>query len=112
MIYNAKLNLNCIHLSHYSVPFQIVPATLKKPTRPEGRPRPMHTRPEGPRGEGSRDAYRRAPSGMDKTGDAGAGASTVEFVSISVAIIHFSFMLRCKEVITHDTITLLLALIL
>ncbi|KAK8380072.1 hypothetical protein O3P69_016606 [Scylla paramamosain] len=64
---------------HVIKALQIVPATLKKPTRPEGRPRPMQSRPEGPRGEGSRDAYRRAPSGMDKTGDAGAGSSTVEF---------------------------------
>ncbi|KAG0714629.1 40S ribosomal protein S10 [Chionoecetes opilio] len=61
------------------LPAEIVPATLKKPTRPEGRPRPMQSRPEGPRGEGSRDAYRRGPSGMDKTGDAGAGSSTMEF---------------------------------
>ncbi|TOF85753.1 hypothetical protein CGJ15_25650, partial [Vibrio parahaemolyticus] len=61
------------------LPAEIVPATLKKPTRPEGRPRPMQSRSEGPRGEGSRDAYRRAPSGVDKTGDAGPGSSQMEF---------------------------------
>lgn len=61
----------------------------------------MHTRPEGPRGEGSRDAYRRAPSGMDKTGDAGAGASTVEFVSIS-SISSLYFHLWNKEIPEYD----------
>merc|ERR1719430_2668144 len=61
------------------LPAEIVPATLKKPSRPEGRPRPMHQRPEGPRTEGSRDAYRRAPGAPDKTGDAGAGSAPVEF---------------------------------
>ena len=60
---------------------QIVPATLKKPSRPESRPRPMPSRSQ-PSQEGSRDSYRRAPSGADKIGDAGAGASTPEFVSI------------------------------
>lgn len=61
------------------LPAEIVPATLKKPSRPEGRPRPMHQRPEGPRSEGSRDAYRRAPGAPDKTGDAGVGSAPVEF---------------------------------
>lgn len=61
------------------LPSEIVPATLKKPTRPEGRPRPIHSRPEGPRSEGSREAYRRAPPGADKTGDAGAGSASMEF---------------------------------
>lgn len=72
-----------------------MPATLKKPTRPEGRPRPMQQRPEGPRGEGSRDAYRRAPSGVDKTGDAGAGSSTMEFVS------DFVFIRCCSRLATN-----------
>ena len=58
------------------LPAEIVPATLKKPSRPEGRPRSMHQRPEGPRAsEGSRDAYRRGPApgaGPDKAGDAWA----------------------------------------
>ncbi|CAL4084698.1 unnamed protein product [Meganyctiphanes norvegica] len=61
------------------LPAEIVPATLKKPSRPEGRPRPMHQRPEGPRSEGSRDAYRRAPGAPDKTGDAGVGSAPMEF---------------------------------
>lgn len=63
----------------------------------------MHTRPEGPRGEGSRDAYRRAPSGMDKTGDAGAGASTVEFVSIS-SFSSLYFHLWYKEIPEYDIV--------
>ena len=65
------------------LPAEIVPATLKKPSRPEGRPRSIHQHPEGPRdSEGSRDAYRRGPApvaGPDKAGDAGAGSAPVEF---------------------------------
>ena len=46
------------------LPAEIVPATLKKPSRPEWRPRSMHQRPEGPlASDGSRDAYRRAGAG-------------------------------------------------
>ena len=46
------------------LPAEIVPATLKKPSRPEWRPRSMHQRPEGPlASDGSRDAYRRAGPG-------------------------------------------------
>lgn len=41
----------------------------------------MGGRSEGPKSEGSRDNYRRAPSGVDKTGEAGAGASPMQFVS-------------------------------
>ena len=65
------------------LPAEIVPATLKKPSRPEGRPRSMHQHPEGPRAsEGSRDAYRRGPApgaGPEKAGDTGAGSAPVEF---------------------------------
>ncbi|MCL4126123.1 UNVERIFIED_CONTAM: hypothetical protein GTU68_051806, partial [Idotea baltica] len=68
------------------LPAEIVPATLKKPTRPEGRPRAMASRSEGQKSEGSRETYRRAPGGgmggSDKTGDAGAGSAPMQFVSL------------------------------
>merc|ERR1712235_195669 len=61
------------------LPPEIVPATLKRATRPEPRPReggPSDKGPRTPRGPpgagGERQEYRR---GGDKTGDAGAGAS-------------------------------------
>jgi len=60
------------------LPPEIVPATLKRATRPEPRPREggPSDKPRAPRGPpgagGERDQYRR---GGDKTGDAGAGAS-------------------------------------
>merc|ERR1711915_911466 len=58
------------------LPAEIVPATLKKPNRAEGRPRPppREQRSDGPRNEG----YRRAPQ-HDKIGDAGAGSAPVQF---------------------------------
>uniref|UniRef100_A0A8C1BVM8 Ribosomal protein S10 n=2 Tax=Cyprinus carpio TaxID=7962 RepID=A0A8C1BVM8_CYPCA len=65
------------------LPPEIVPATLRRQTRPEtARPRPKGLEGERParlaRGEGDRDAYRRsaAPPGADKKAEAGAGAAT------------------------------------
>merc|ERR1712121_526870 len=60
------------------LPAEIVPATLKKPSRPETRPRPMPSRSQQSQ-EGGRDSYRRAPGGPDKVGDAGAGSAVPEF---------------------------------
>jgi len=60
------------------LPPEIVPATLKRQTRPEtARPRPKaETGPRTPMGE-DRQQYRRGgPGGFDKKGEAGAGAST------------------------------------
>merc|ERR1712168_1030696 len=60
------------------LPPEIVPATLKRATRPEPRPREggPSDKPRTPRGppgaSGERQEYRR---GGDKTGDAGAGAA-------------------------------------
>ncbi|XP_060083427.1 small ribosomal subunit protein eS10-like [Ylistrum balloti] len=60
------------------LPAEIVPATLKRQTRPEtARPRPKG--PEGPqRGSGPNDRseYRRAPQSGDKKTDVGPGADT------------------------------------
>ena len=72
---------NFLHL-----PPEIVPATLKRQSRPEARPRPS----AGPgRGfgdkpaEGDRAAYRRAPgTNGDKAGAAGPGSAPMEFVSL------------------------------
>ena len=64
------------------LPPEIVPSTLKRPTRQDQRPRAQA--PSGPAGEGKSDersAYRRAPGGDDKAGAAGAGSSRPEFVS-------------------------------
>ncbi|KAK1796379.1 hypothetical protein P4O66_009433 [Electrophorus voltai] len=65
------------------LPPEIVPATLRRQTRPEtARPRPKGLEGERParlaRGEGDRDAYRRsaAQPGADKKAEAGAGAAT------------------------------------
>ncbi|KAK7916426.1 hypothetical protein WMY93_012187 [Mugilogobius chulae] len=65
------------------LPPEIVPATLRRQTRPEtARPRPKGMEGERParlnRGEADRDAYRRsaAPPGADKKAEAGAGAAT------------------------------------
>ncbi|CAI5657715.1 unnamed protein product [Oreochromis niloticus] len=65
------------------LPPEIVPATLRRQTRPEtARPRPKGVEGERParlnRGEADRDAYRRsaAPPGADKKAEAGAGAAT------------------------------------
>jgi len=59
------------------LPPEIVPATLKRQTRPDAGTRPKPTR-EGDRprqGGEDRGAYRRAgPGGPDKKGEAGAGA--------------------------------------
>uniref|UniRef100_A0A4W6D860 Ribosomal protein S10 n=1 Tax=Lates calcarifer TaxID=8187 RepID=A0A4W6D860_LATCA len=71
------------------LPPEIVPATLRRQTRPEtARPRPKGMEGERParlnRGETDRDAYRRsaAPPGADKKAEAGAGAATeFQFVS-------------------------------
>jgi len=60
------------------LPPEIVPATLKRQTRPEAsRPRPKaEGGPRAPMGE-DRQAYRRgAPGAPDKKGEAGAGANT------------------------------------
>ncbi|XP_067863438.1 40S ribosomal protein S10 [Heptranchias perlo] len=63
------------------LPPEIVPATLRRQTRPEtARPRPKglgEERPARLRGEADRDTYRRtAPLGADKKAEAGAGAAT------------------------------------
>ncbi|KAF7651816.1 hypothetical protein LDENG_00104930 [Lucifuga dentata] len=64
------------------LPPEIVPATLRRQTRPEtARPRPKGMEGERParlRGEADRDSYRRsaAPPGADKKAEAGAGAAT------------------------------------
>uniref|UniRef100_A0A3Q3WIB3 Plectin/eS10 N-terminal domain-containing protein n=1 Tax=Mola mola TaxID=94237 RepID=A0A3Q3WIB3_MOLML len=76
------------------LPPEIVPATLRRQTRPEtARPRPKGMEGERParlnRGETDRDAYRRsaAPPGGDKKAEAGAGAATeFQFVSIAAVI--------------------------
>uniref|UniRef100_A0A3Q3L8I6 Ribosomal protein S10 n=1 Tax=Mastacembelus armatus TaxID=205130 RepID=A0A3Q3L8I6_9TELE len=83
------------------LPPEIVPATLRRQTRPEtARPRPKGMEGERParlnRGEADRDAYRRsaAPPGADKKAEAGAGAatefqfvSTIPFLSIYTGIL-------------------------
>merc|ERR1711973_1307 len=63
------------------LPAEIVPATLKKPQRAQdGRPRATGTgRGDGPKGEGSRDSYRKTRENGDKTGDAGLGAGSLQF---------------------------------
>ncbi|XP_037087328.1 40S ribosomal protein S10-like [Pollicipes pollicipes] len=63
------------------LPSEIVPATLKRPTRAEtARPRAAAPRPDGTKMEGDRAAYRRAgEGGPDKRGEAGAGAGQMEF---------------------------------
>ncbi|CAL8382938.1 unnamed protein product [Boreogadus saida] len=65
------------------LPPEIVPATLRRQTRPDtARPRPKGMEGERParlnRGEADRDNYRRsaAPPGADKKAEAGAGAAT------------------------------------
>ncbi|TWW54351.1 40S ribosomal protein S10 [Takifugu flavidus] len=65
------------------LPPEIVPATLRRQTRPEtARPRPKGMEGERParlnRAEADRDTYRRsaAPPGADKKAEAGAGAAT------------------------------------
>jgi len=63
------------------LPPEIVPATLKRQTRPEAsRPRPKEgergERRGGPPGSEDRSTYRRAPGGTDKKGEAGAGTDT------------------------------------
>ncbi|KAF4524537.1 hypothetical protein B566_EDAN002810 [Ephemera danica] len=64
------------------LPAEIVPATLKRQTRPEAaRPRPAAPRSEGSKMTEDRAAYRKAPGvgGPDKKADVGAGASEMEF---------------------------------
>lgn len=67
---------------YLNLPPEIVPATLKRPTRPEGQTKTAKrvetVRPASPSDE-SREKYRR--SGYDKQGDAGAGSSRPEFRS-------------------------------
>ncbi|XP_059806528.1 40S ribosomal protein S10 isoform X2 [Mobula hypostoma] len=61
------------------LPPEIVPATLRRQTRPEtARPRPKGPTEDRPRlRESDRDNYRRAaPLGSDKKAEAGAGAAT------------------------------------
>ena len=59
------------------LPPEIVPATLKRQTRPSDmRPRPKVDGPR-PAYQSDRDAYR--PGGPDKKADVGAGASSIEF---------------------------------
>ena len=68
---------NYLHL-----PPEIVPATLKRQSRPDARPRPSAAtgRPLGDKpAEGDRAAYRRANG--DKAGAAGPGSAPMEFVS-------------------------------
>uniref|UniRef100_A0A1A9WB20 S10_plectin domain-containing protein n=1 Tax=Glossina brevipalpis TaxID=37001 RepID=A0A1A9WB20_9MUSC len=68
--------------SYLHLPPEIVPATLKRPTRPETvRPRPAATTRSGDASKTGEDrsAYRRAPGGTDKKGDVGPGAGEVEF---------------------------------
>ena len=77
---------------HYSFAEQIVPATLKRQTRPEtARPRPTAPRSEGARPAEDRAAYRRAPgaasAGPDKKAEVGAGTADVEFVSSHILIL-------------------------
>ncbi|GLV35659.1 Ribosomal protein S10b [Carabus blaptoides fortunei] len=69
--------------TYLHLPPEIVPATLKRQTRPEtSRPRPTVG---GPRSETSRPAedrtaYRRTPGGApDKKADVGAGTADLEF---------------------------------
>uniref|UniRef100_A0A8W8N6N8 Plectin/eS10 N-terminal domain-containing protein n=1 Tax=Magallana gigas TaxID=29159 RepID=A0A8W8N6N8_MAGGI len=88
------------------LPAEIVPATLKRQTRPEtARPRPKG--PEGPRGApGAQDRaeYRRAAPGGDKKTESGAGADpSFQFVS-TVFVIQAWGELHCK-VLHYITIT-------
>uniref|UniRef100_A0A3B4FBD0 Ribosomal protein S10 n=3 Tax=Haplochromini TaxID=319058 RepID=A0A3B4FBD0_9CICH len=82
------------------LPPEIVPATLRRQTRPEtARPRPKGVEGERParlnRGEADRDAYRRsaAPPGADKKAEAGAGAAT-EFQFVSTFPLFHAGILR------------------
>uniref|UniRef100_A0A1B6CFJ7 Plectin/eS10 N-terminal domain-containing protein n=1 Tax=Clastoptera arizonana TaxID=38151 RepID=A0A1B6CFJ7_9HEMI len=64
------------------LPAEIVPATLKRQSRPEtARPRPTQPRGEGrTRTAEDRDQYRKAPgAGSDKKADVGAGTGDLEF---------------------------------
>ena len=64
------------------LPPEIVPATLKKPTKPDaGKGKKMESsKPAESAQQSDRDQYRRAPeAGADKKGEAGAGA--LDFVS-------------------------------
>merc|ERR1711976_23632 len=69
---------NYLHL-----PPEIVPATLKRQSRPEARPRPSAGAGRGfgdKPAEGDRAAYRRAPgTNGDKAGAAGPGSAPMEF---------------------------------
>merc|ERR1712012_342240 len=65
------------------LPPEIVPATLKRQSRPEARPRPSAGAGRGfgdKPAEGDRAAYRRAPgTNGDKAGAAGPGSAPMEF---------------------------------
>uniref|UniRef100_A0A069DPN7 Putative 40s ribosomal protein s10 n=1 Tax=Panstrongylus megistus TaxID=65343 RepID=A0A069DPN7_9HEMI len=67
---------NYLHL-----PSEIVPATLKRPSRNETlRPRPAAARPDTSRTDEDRSTYRRAPTQQpDKKADVGAGTADLEF---------------------------------
>lgn len=78
--------------TYLHLPAEIVPATLKKQTRPElTRARPAG----GPRSEGGRPgedsrAYRRTPMApsQDKKADVGPGTADLEFVSQFINFFH------------------------
>eukprot|EP00918_Siedleckia_nematoides_P034536 GHVU01075152.1.p1 GENE.GHVU01075152.1~~GHVU01075152.1.p1 ORF type:complete len:169 (+),score=25.15 GHVU01075152.1:108-614(+) len=59
------------------LPPEIVPATLKRQTRPEARPRPkmMEGGPRAPQAQDRQDYRKGGPGGGDKKADVGAGAS-------------------------------------
>nr|BAN20876.1 ribosomal protein S10b [Riptortus pedestris] len=67
---------NYLHL-----PAEIVPATLKRPSRSEtARPRPVTSRADTSRPDEDRSAYRRAPTQQpDKKADVGPGNVDLEF---------------------------------
>lgn len=66
---------DCLHL-----PSEIVPATVKQPSRATARPRAMGQRQEFSKTEGDRASYRRAGDpGADKKAEVGPGAGQMEF---------------------------------
>ncbi|CAF1003830.1 unnamed protein product [Didymodactylos carnosus] len=68
---------------YLNLPPEIVPATLKRPTRPDTKQakRVDSTRAQSPQGDQGRQEYRRTDrSGYDKQGEAGAGSARPEFV--------------------------------
>jgi len=67
---------------YLNLPPEIVPATLKRPTRPEGSTKTAKrvetARPSSPSADQSRQEYRRG-GGYDKQGEVGAGSARPEF---------------------------------